>query len=54
MAEALTVPGWHDKVMPSPDAVKSIFSAPVMAREVLKLYGELVNPAAAQASPAAS
>jgi hypothetical protein len=54
MAEALTVPGWHDRVMPSPDAVKSVFSAPVMAREVLKLYGELVNPVAAQAIPAAS
>ncbi|MBB3310817.1 glycosyltransferase involved in cell wall biosynthesis [Rhizobium sp. BK196] len=54
MAEALTVPGWHEKVMPSPDAVKSIFSASVMAGEVLKLYGELVNPAAAQAIPAAS
>jgi glycosyltransferase involved in cell wall biosynthesis len=54
MAEALTVPGWHDKVMPSPDAVKSVFSASVMAREVLKLYGDLVNPAAAQAIPAAS
>jgi glycosyltransferase involved in cell wall biosynthesis len=54
MAEALTVPGWHDKVMPSPDTVKSVFSASVMAREVLKLYGELVNPAAAQAIPAAS
>ena len=40
--------------MPSPDTVKSVFSAAAMARDVLKLYGELVNPAAAQAIPAAS
>ncbi|TCU17279.1 glycosyltransferase family 4 protein [Rhizobium sullae] len=45
MAEALTTPGWHHAVMPSIDSVKSVFSAAVMARDVLKLYHTLVEGA---------
>jgi hypothetical protein len=40
--------------MPKPEAVKAVFSSAVMARDVLKLYHELVNPAAGQAMPVAS
>ncbi|MEZ2129230.1 MULTISPECIES: glycosyltransferase family 4 protein [unclassified Sinorhizobium] len=47
MAEAVSTPGWHDRIMPKPDWVRSVFSASVMARDVLKLYYELV-PAAAR------
>lgn len=47
MAEAVSTPGWHERIMPKPDWVRSVFSAPVMARDVLKLYYELV-PAAAR------
>ncbi|MGO4483126.1 glycosyltransferase involved in cell wall biosynthesis [Rhizobium pisi] len=54
MAETLSTPGWHAKTMPSPEAVQAVFSSSVMARDVLKLYYELVNPAAGQAIPIAS
>ncbi|MBY5411166.1 glycosyltransferase family 4 protein [Rhizobium leguminosarum] len=55
MAETLSTPDWHARTMPKPEAVKAVFSSAVMARDVLKLYHELVNPAAAgQAMPAAS
>jgi glycosyltransferase involved in cell wall biosynthesis len=48
MAEALSTPGWGAATMPSSEAVKAVFSAPVMAKDVLKLYYELAtNPAAA-------
>ncbi|OJU06492.1 MAG: glycosyl transferase [Rhizobium sp. 63-7] len=43
MATALTTPGWHDAVMPRPEAFKAAFSAKVMAENVLKLYGELLG-----------
>jgi glycosyltransferase involved in cell wall biosynthesis len=54
MAETLTMPGWHGRTMPKPEAVKAVFSSAVMARDVLKLYHELVDPAAGQAMSAAS
>jgi glycosyltransferase involved in cell wall biosynthesis len=54
MAETLSTPDWHARTMPKPEAVKAVFSSAVMARDVLKLYHELVNPAADQAMPAAS
>ncbi|MBY5401897.1 glycosyltransferase family 4 protein [Rhizobium leguminosarum] len=54
MAETLSTPDWHARTMPKPEAVKAVFSSAVMARDVLKLYHELVNPAAGQAMPAAS
>ncbi|MBY5335482.1 glycosyltransferase family 4 protein [Rhizobium leguminosarum] len=54
MAETLSTPNWHARTMPKPEAVKAVFSSAVMARDVLKLYHELVNPVADQAMPAAS
>ncbi|MBY5764053.1 glycosyltransferase family 4 protein [Rhizobium laguerreae] len=54
MAETLSTPDWHARTMPKPEAVKAVFSSAVMARDVLKLYHELVNPAAGQAMPVAS
>jgi glycosyltransferase involved in cell wall biosynthesis len=43
MADAVRIPGWHDAVMPSIEKVKSVFSASIMAKDVLKLYYELVE-----------
>ncbi|MGO8068932.1 glycosyltransferase [Rhizobium leguminosarum] len=58
MAETLSTPDWHARTMPKPEAVKAVFSSAVMARDVLKLYHELVNPTAGptagQAMPVAS
>lgn len=54
MAETLSTPDWHARTMPKPEAVKAVFSSAVMARDVLKLYQELVNPAAGQVLPVAS
>jgi len=45
MAAALARPEWGHETMPSTEAVKAVFSAPVMAKEVLKLYYELVGAA---------
>jgi len=45
MAAALARPGWGHETMPSTEAVKAVFSAPVMAKEVLNLYYELIGPA---------
>ena len=43
MAEALAKPEWGHHTMPSTEAVKAVFSAPVMAKDVLKLYYELIG-----------
>jgi len=43
MTEAFTTPGWQDAVMPKPDAFKAVFSASVMAREMLGLYQDLTG-----------
>jgi glycosyltransferase involved in cell wall biosynthesis len=43
MADAIRIPGWHDKAMPSIEQVRSVFSASVMAKDVLKLYRELLD-----------
>ena len=43
MTEAFTTPGWQDAVMPKPDAFKAVFSASVMAREMLSLYQDLTG-----------
>ncbi|MDR9806392.1 glycosyltransferase family 4 protein [Rhizobium hidalgonense] len=53
MAETLSTPDWHARTMPKPEAVKAVFSSAVMARDVLKLYHELVDPTAGRAMPAA-
>jgi len=45
MAAALARPEWGHETMPPTEAVKAVFSAPVMAKEVLKLYYELIDPA---------
>jgi glycosyltransferase involved in cell wall biosynthesis len=43
MAEAITQPHWRDRVMPPTASIQSVFSAPVMARDVLKLYYEILG-----------
>ncbi|RWX15794.1 glycosyltransferase family 1 protein [Rhizobium hidalgonense] len=53
MAETLSTPDWHARTMPKPEAVKAVFSSAVMARDVLKLYHELVDPTAGRAMLAA-
>ncbi|WP_117194099.1 glycosyltransferase family 4 protein [Rhizobium terrae] len=42
MTEAVTTPGWQQQVMPKPEAFKAVFSASVMAREMLDLYQNLL------------
>jgi glycosyltransferase involved in cell wall biosynthesis len=43
MTQAATTPGWQDAVMPKPEAFKAVFSASVMAREMLGLYQDLTG-----------
>ncbi len=43
MADAIRIPDWHEKTMPPIDEVRSVFSATVMAKDVLKLYRELLG-----------
>lgn len=43
MTEAVTTPGWKETVMPKPDDFKAVFSASVMAREMLDLYQNLLG-----------
>ncbi|WP_112941269.1 MULTISPECIES: glycosyltransferase family 4 protein [unclassified Rhizobium] len=54
MANAIRVPEWHDKTMPPIDQVRSVFSATVMAKDVLKLYRELLERRGAKTSKATS
>ncbi|WP_047513156.1 glycosyltransferase family 4 protein [Rhizobium sp.] len=54
MADAIRVPEWHEKTMPPIDQVRSVFSATVMAKDVLKLYRELLERRAAKTSKATS
>lgn len=42
MTEAITTPAWREDVMPKPEAFKAVFSASVMAREMLGLYQNLL------------
>lgn len=43
MQEALTEPGWQDRVMPRPETFRSIFSASTMANDMMELYRQLLN-----------
>lgn len=43
MADAIRIPGWHEKTMPEMDKVKAVFSASVMANDVLRLYHDLID-----------
>jgi glycosyltransferase involved in cell wall biosynthesis len=43
MQEALTVPGWKDRVMPRPETFRSIFSASHMAGDMMQLYRQLLK-----------
>jgi glycosyltransferase involved in cell wall biosynthesis len=43
MTNAITQPRWDEQAMPPADAIKSVFSASVMARDVLKLYYEILG-----------
>jgi glycosyltransferase involved in cell wall biosynthesis len=54
MADAIRIPGWHDKAMPSIEQVRSVFSASVMAKDVLKLYHDLLGRKTGQSSTADS
>ena len=46
MATAITTANWHQTAMPPRNTLKSVFSASAMARDVLKLYSELIERAA--------
>jgi glycosyltransferase involved in cell wall biosynthesis len=54
MADAIRIPGWHDTAMPSMEQVRSVFSASIMANDVLKLYHDLLDPQSKQAIALAS
>ncbi|MCY1663931.1 glycosyltransferase family 4 protein [Rhizobium sp. SL86] len=43
MQEALTAPGWKDRVMPRPETFRSIFSASHMAGDMMQLYRQLLK-----------
>lgn len=43
MTQALQTPEWHDRVMPKPSDFKAVFSAPVMADDMLHLYQDLLG-----------
>ncbi|PZM16885.1 glycosyltransferase family 4 protein [Rhizobium tubonense] len=43
MAEAITEPRWREKTMPEAKMIQSVFSARVMAADVLKLYNEILG-----------
>jgi glycosyltransferase involved in cell wall biosynthesis len=45
MTAAATQTDWQARVMPRPAAFKAVFSAPVMARDMLGLYRDLLTPA---------
>jgi hypothetical protein len=46
MAASISEPDWAGRVMPSVEAIQQVFSAPVMARDVLKLYTEILGQSA--------
>lgn len=54
MADAIRISGWHDEAMPPMEKVKSVFSASIMANDVLKLYHDLLDPQSRQAIAVAS
>jgi glycosyltransferase involved in cell wall biosynthesis len=54
MADAIRIPGWHQAAMPSMDKVRSVFSASVMAKDVLKLYRDLLERRGGRKSKPAS
>jgi glycosyltransferase involved in cell wall biosynthesis len=43
MAASITEPDWKNRVMPRVETIHQVFSAPVMARDVLKLYYEILG-----------
>jgi glycosyltransferase involved in cell wall biosynthesis len=43
MALAITEPRWREKAMPQATAIRSVFSSRLMARDVLKLYNEILG-----------
>ena len=43
MTQALQTPDWHDRVMPKPSDFKAVFSASVMADDMLHLYQDLLG-----------
>ncbi|MFN7101632.1 MAG: glycosyltransferase family 4 protein [Pseudorhizobium sp.] len=43
MAAAALDPGWQDRVMPKPEAFRSVFSSKVMASSMLDLYQSLLQ-----------
>lgn len=46
MASSITEPDWQSRVMPSAETIHRVFSAPVMAGDVLKLYAEILGHSA--------
>ena len=43
MTQALQTPEWHDRVMPKPSDFSAVFSASVMADDMLHLYQDLLG-----------
>ena len=43
MTQALQTPEWHDRVMPKPSDFRAVFSASVMADDMLHLYQDLLG-----------
>jgi len=43
MAASITERDWRRRVMPSVETIHQVFSAPVMAGDVLKLYYEILG-----------
>ncbi|AYD00512.1 glycosyltransferase family 4 protein [Neorhizobium sp. NCHU2750] len=50
MTAAATQPDWRARIMPKPASFKAVFSAPVMARDMIGLYRELLPAATKRAS----
>ena len=43
MASAVTEAHWRERTMPKPDSIRAVFSASVMADDVLKLYKDILK-----------
>jgi glycosyltransferase involved in cell wall biosynthesis len=50
MTAVATQPGWQARTMPKPASFKAVFSAPVMARDMIGLYRDILIPPSKLAS----
>ncbi len=51
MTQAVSTPRWREEVMPAPGEFKSVFSASVMARDMLDLYRDLLGGGTSPGKP---